>query len=89
LERNDLNAMDQLQWTEENARAPRVQGLAYRAPEKSRVEIRKSGETLFMRDFLVAQCGRIDFIPESLLQDESTAIEFYPAYGSIKNIFRR
>ena len=89
LERNELNAMDQLQWAEENEKAPRIQGLAYRAPEKSRIEIKKSGETLFTREFLVAQCGRMDFIPEILLRDENTAIEFYPAYGSIKNIFRR
>ena len=89
LERNEPNAMDQLQWAEEDIKAPRIQGLAYRAPEKSRIEIKKSGETLFTREFLVAQCGRIDFIPDILLKDENTAIEFYPAYGSIKNIFRR
>ncbi|MFH0760182.1 MAG: DUF4831 family protein [Bacteroidota bacterium] len=89
LERNEVNAMDQLQWAAEDVKAPRIQGLAYRAPEKSRIEIRKSGETLFTREFLVAQCGRIDFVPDILLKDGNTAIEFYPAYGSIKNIFRR
>lgn len=89
MERNEPNAMDQIQWAEEDVKAPRVQGLAYRSPEKSRIEIKKSEESLFAREFLVAQCGRIDFIPEILLKDENTAIEFYPAFGSIKNIFRR
>jgi hypothetical protein len=89
LERNELSAMDQIQWAEEDLKAPRMQGLAYRSPEKSRIEIKKSSESLFTSEFLVAQCGRIDFIPEILLKDENTAIEFYPAYGSIKNIFRR
>ncbi len=89
LSRNDISAMDEVQWADEDPKAPRLQGLAYRMPEKSRVEIKKSGETLFAREFLVAQCGRVDFVPESLLKDGNISIEFYPAYGSIKNIFRR
>jgi hypothetical protein len=58
-------------------------------PEKTRVEIKRGGELAFAREFLVAQYGRIDFVPALMLTDESTSIEFYPAYGSIKNIFRR
>jgi len=89
LTRDLLNPMDQVTWADEDPKAPRVPGLAYRIPEKKKVEVSRSGEVLFSREFLVAQCGRIDFVPANLLKDESTAIEFYPAYGSIKNIFRR
>jgi hypothetical protein len=89
LSRDVLNPMDQVQWADEDPKAPKVPGLAYRIPEKAKVEINRSGEVLFTREFLVAQCGRIDFVPAGLLKDESTAVEFYPAYGSIKNIFRR
>lgn len=89
LSREDVNPMDQIQWAEENSRSAKIPGLAFRIPEKTRVEIKRSGELAFAREFLVAQYGRIDFIPASLLTDESTSIEFYPAFGSIKNIFRR
>jgi hypothetical protein len=89
IERNALNPMDQLQWSTEDPKAPRKPGLAFRIPEKSLVEVNRAGETLFSREFLIAQCGRIDFVPAALLKDETTAVEFYPAYGSIKNIFRR
>lgn len=88
LSREDANPMDQIQWTEET-KAARVPGLAFRMPERTRVEIRKADEVLLAREFLVAQYGRIDFVPAALLTDETTAVEFYPAYGSIKNIFRR
>jgi hypothetical protein len=83
------NPMDQVRWPVGDAKAMKTAGLAYRMPQKTHVEITRDGERLFNRDFLVAQAGRIDFIPAGLLGDESTAIEFYPAYGSIKNIFRR
>lgn len=88
LSRNDNNPMDKIQWTDDS-KSVKIQGLAYRMPEKTRVTITKAGEQLFERDFLVAQNGRIDFVPGTLLTDGSIAIEFYPAYGSIKNIFRR
>ena len=88
LSRETLNPMDQIQWSEDTKES-KIPGLAFRMPEKTRVEIKKAGEMVFIRDFLVAQCGRIDFVPASILSDESTAVEFYPAYGSIKNIFRR
>lgn len=89
LSRDDVNPMDQIQWTDENPKSAKVAGLAFRMPEKTRVEIKKAGELAFVREFLVAQYGRVDYVPASLLTDESTSIEFYPAYGSIKNIFRR
>ncbi len=89
LERDVLNPMDQIQWAPEDPKAPRKPGLAFRIPEKSLVEVNRAGETLFSREFLFAQCGRIDFVPAALLRDETTSVEFYPAYGSIKNIFRR
>jgi hypothetical protein len=88
LSRDDVNPMDQIQWAEES-KSVKVPGLAYRVPEKTRVEIKRSGELIFAREFLVAQTGRIDFVPAAVLTDESTSVEFYPAYGSIKNIFRR
>ena len=88
LSREDTNPMDQIQWAEDS-KSSKIPGLAFRMPEKIRVEIKRAGELAFAREFLVAQYGRIDFIPASLLTDESTSIEFYPAYGSIKNIFRR
>ncbi len=88
LSRETSNPLDQIQWSEDTKES-KIPGLAFRMPEKTRVEIKKAGEMVFSRDFLVAQCGRIDFVPASLLTDESTAVEFYPAYGSIKNIFRR
>jgi hypothetical protein len=84
----DTNPMDQVQWTDDT-KSPKIPGLAFRMPEKTKVEIKKAGELVFAREFLVAQYGRTDFIPASMLTDESTAIEFYPAFGSIKNIFRR
>lgn len=87
--REDTNPMDQIQWADEDIKNPRVQGLAYRLPEKARVEIKKASDLVFSREFLVAQYGRVDFVPASILTDESVAIEFYPAYGSVKNIFRR
>lgn len=86
--REDINPMDQIHWAEDS-KSSKIPGLAFRMPEKTRVEIKKGGELAFAREFLVAQYGRIDFVPASMLTDESTAIEFYPAYGSIKNIFRR
>lgn len=89
LSREDANAMDKIQWAAEDLKTPRIPGLAFRMPEKTRVEIKRASELMFSREFLVAQYGRVDFVPASLLTDESTAIEFYPAYGSIKNIFRR
>jgi hypothetical protein len=88
LTRADANPMDKLEWSDDS-KAPRVPGLAFRMPEKTRVEIIRAGELLFNRDFLVAQGGRIDFVPAAVLSDEATAVEFYPAYGSVKNIFRR
>ncbi len=88
LTRGDINPMDKLEWGDDS-KSPRVPGLAFRMPEKTRVEVKRAGELLFNRDFLVAQGGRIDFVPAAVLQDEATAVEFYPAYGSIKNIFRR
>ena len=88
LTRDDINPMDQIQWADD-AKTPKVPGLAFRMPEKIKVEIKKAGELAFVREFLVAQYGRIDYVPASLLTDESNSIEFYPAYGSIKNIFRR
>jgi hypothetical protein len=88
LSRDDVNPMDQIQWAEES-KSVKVPGLAYRVPEKTRVEIKRSGELIFAREFLVAQTGRIDFVPAAVLTDESTSVEFYPAFGSIKNIFRR
>lgn len=88
LSRDEVNPMDQIQWAEDS-KSPKIQGLAYRMPEKTRVEIKKAGELIFSREFLVAQNGRIDFVPAAVLTDESTSIEFYPAFGSIKNIFRR
>jgi hypothetical protein len=88
LTRGDANPMDQLQWTDES-RSPKIPGLAFRMPEKAKVEITKAGETEFSREFLVAQFGRVDFVPASVLADEATSIEFYPAFGSIKNIFHR
>jgi len=81
--------MDQVQWAEESSKSSKIPGLAFRMPEKTRVDIKNGGEMIFSREFLVSQSGRIDFVPASILTDESTAIEFYPAYGSIKNIFRR
>ena len=88
LSREDANPMDRVQWVEDG-KAAKIPGLAFRMPEKTRVEIKRGGEQVFLRDFLVAQYGRIDFVPASLLTNESISIEFYPAYGSIKNIFRR
>lgn len=88
LSRDLANPMDQLQWAEDS-KTVKIPGLAYRIPEKTRVEIKKGADLLFVRDFLVAQTGRVDYVPASVLTDESTAVEFYPAYGSIKNIFRR
>jgi hypothetical protein len=87
--RENVNPMDQVQWAEENSKSAKIPGLAFRMPEKTRVEVTRGGEQIFSRDFLVAQYGRIDFVPANVMSDESTAIEFYPAYGSIKNIFRR
>jgi hypothetical protein len=88
LSKEDTNPMDQIQWADDS-KSSKIPGLAYRMPEKARVEIKRAGELAFAREFLVAQYGRIDFIPASMLTDESASIEFYPAYGSIKNIFRR
>ncbi|MCX6224069.1 MAG: DUF4831 family protein, partial [Bacteroidia bacterium] len=88
LSRDDVNPMDQILWAEDS-KSSKIPGLAFRMPEKTRVEINRAGDLIFNREFLVAQNGRIDFVPASLLTDESTSIEFYPAYGSIKNIFRR
>ena len=88
MTKGDANLMDQIQWTDD-PKAPKIPGLAYRIPEKTRVEINKAREQIFSREFLVAQSGRIDFVPAAVLSSESTSIEFYPAFGSIKNIFRR
>ncbi len=88
LTKGDANMMDQVLWADD-AKSPKVPGLAYRIPEKSRIEINKGREPIFSREFLVSQSGRIDFVPASVLTDESVSIEFYPAFGSIKNIFRR
>ncbi|MFA6129169.1 MAG: DUF4831 family protein [Bacteroidales bacterium] len=88
LSRVDVNPMDQLQWTGDS-KSPKVPGLAFRIPEKTRVEIKKGIEISFAREFLVAQYGRVDYVPASVLSDPATAIEFYPSFGSIKNIFRR
>jgi hypothetical protein len=87
--RDSPNPMDEVQWSDDNGKSQKVPGLAFRVPEKMKVEIKKAGELAFAREFLIAQYGRIDFVPASLLNDVSTSIEFYPAYGSIKNIFRR
>lgn len=89
LTRENANPMDGIQWAEENPKSSRVPGLAFRMPEKALVEIKKAGEVVFSREYLVAQYGRIDFVPSVLLADEAVSVEFYPAYGSIKNIFRR
>jgi len=86
--REDSNPMDKILWADDSKPA-KIPGLAFRMPEKTRVEIKRGGELAFTREFLVAQYGRVDFVPASMLTDESTSIEFYPAYGSIKNIFRR
>jgi len=88
LTRAEANPMDQLQWADES-RTPKIPGLAFRMPELTKVEISRAGEYIFSREFLIAQYGRVDYVPASVLSDESTSIEFYPAYGSIKNIFRR
>jgi hypothetical protein len=88
LSREDINPMDRILWAEDSKSA-KIPGLAFRMPEKIKVEIKKAGELAFAREFLVAQYGRVDFVPASMLTDEATSIEFYPAYGSIKNIFRR
>lgn len=86
--RDDSNPMDKVQWAADS-KSSKIPGLAFRMPEKIRVEIKRGGELVFAREFLVAQYGRIDYVPASMLIGESTSIEFYPAYGSIKNIFRR
>ncbi len=88
LTKGDLNPMDQLQWLEDS-KIEKVPGLAYRIPEKAKVEISRGRDLVFSREFLVAQHGRIDFVPAGVLKDDATSIEFYPAFGSIKNIFRR
>jgi hypothetical protein len=88
LSKEEVNPMDQVQW-DSDQKSEKTPGLAYRIPEKTRVEIKRAGEMLFSKEFLVAQNGRIDFVPASALTDESVSVEFYPAYGSIKNIFRR
>lgn len=89
LSRQGTNPVDQIQWAPDDPKKPREAGMAYRIPELVRVEILESGSGLFARDMLIAQFGRIDFIPASVLQDPETAIEFYATYGSVKNIFRR
>jgi len=86
--REDLNPMDQILWSDD-PKTIKIPGLAFRTPEKTKMEIKRAGELIFSREFLIAQFGRIDFVPAEVLTDESTSIEFYPAYGSIKNIFRR
>ncbi|MDD4645056.1 MAG: DUF4831 family protein [Bacteroidales bacterium] len=88
LSRTDTNPMDQIKWADDGKSA-KVQGLAFRIPEKIRVEVIKGKDNVFSCDILIAQYGRVDFVPARLLTDQSTAVEFYPAYGSIKNIFRR
>lgn len=88
LTKGDLNPMDQLQWAEDS-KTEKIPGLAYRIPEKAKVEISRGRDLVFSREFLVAQHGRIDFVPAGVLKDDATSIEFYPAFGSIKNIFRR
>ncbi|MFO7616509.1 MAG: DUF4831 family protein [Bacteroidales bacterium] len=89
LSRSVLNRAEPIRFDEGTDKAPREKGLAYRIPEQARVEVNRLGQNLFAREMLIAQCGTVGFIPPGVLADDKTAIEFYPAYGSIKNIFRR
>ena len=89
LTRTANNVMDRVTQSEEDARKPKMPGLAYRIPEKVKVELFRASTVLFNREMLVAQFGRIDFLPMNLVNDPGTAIEVYPSYGSIKSIYTR
>ncbi|MCD6333217.1 MAG: DUF4831 family protein [Bacteroidales bacterium] len=83
------NPMDRVTIESENPKYPIVPGLAYRIPEKMMVEILHGKQSVFTREMLIAQAGRVDFLPSKLVADPQTAIEFYPMYGSLKSIYTK
>jgi len=89
LSRSLLNQSEPIRFNEGTEKDPKEKGLAYRIPEVVKVEINRLGKSLFVREMLIAQCGPVGFIPPEVLADDQTAVEYYPAFGSIKNIFRR
>jgi len=89
LTRTDENPLDKASWEPAEGKNPVQAGLAYRVPEKVLAELTQSGKTLFAREMLIAQWGRIDFLPEDIIQGENTCVEFYPAYGSVKSIYTK
>lgn len=88
LNRTDDNPIDQVTW-EEDPKKPAVAGLAHRVPEKMMVSLWQGGQKRLERELLIAQAGRIEFLPVDLVTDPKTAIEFYPAFGSIKSIYTK
>ncbi len=89
MTRTDENPLDHLKYELDNPKNPVKTGLAYRVPEKAMAEIVMGREQLFVREMLVAQFGRLEFLPDDILSGDHTCVEFYPAYGSIKSIYTK
>ncbi|MEA3450266.1 MAG: DUF4831 family protein [Bacteroidota bacterium] len=62
-------------------------GLYYRIPQKINISVKGDGKMLAEQKVYISQLGTVEFLPESLFENDELKIEFYPHLGSIKSIY--